>query len=305
MPLFGSSSSSSRRSPLSFFGRNKGLSKSTGNEYPHLEPPPAYTPTAAPASSPIAAPSFLAPAPESSPAASADQADSFLSQFDTVFLIDDSASMRGANWHATESALAKIAPICTAQDKDGVEIYFLNHRSGSPSGSYSNIKDTGHVREVFTTVAPRGGTPTGARLMQILKPYLKKLGEASKSKKSDERDQAIRPLNIIVITDGVPTDDVESVIVMAAKELDRFNAVPWQVGIQFFQVGDDPEAADDLRELDDALAGQHNIRDMVDTVPWDRTQAGGGLTAEGVLKVVLGAVHKKYDRRNATGGRQR
>ncbi|KAF3481129.1 uncharacterized protein GIQ15_03888 [Arthroderma uncinatum] len=240
-----------------------------------------------------------------SPAASTDKADSFLSQFDTVFLIDDSASMRGANWQATESALAKVAPICTAQDKDGVEIYFLNHRSEAPDGAYSNIKDTGHVREVFTTVAPRGGTPTGARLMHILKPYLKRFEEASKSMTPDERDEAIRPLNIIVITDGVPTDDVESVIILAAKKLDKCNALPWQVGIQFFQVGDDPDAAEDLKELDDALAGQNNIRDMVDTVPWDATQSGGGLTADGVLKVVLGAVHKKYDRKSAAGGRQR
>ncbi|EEQ27148.1 hypothetical protein McanMca71_005284 [Microsporum canis] len=302
MPLFGSSSKSRSKSPLSFLARHKKGSPppTTASVSPHLEPPPAYTPVSTTSAT---APSCSAS--ESPITASSDQADSFLSQFDTVFLIDDSASMHGASWQATENALAKIAPICTARDKDGVEIYFLNHRSGSANGAYSNVRDTGHVREVFTAVTPSGGTPTGTRLMHILKPYLKGFEEASKSMTSDERDRVVRPLNIIVITDGVPTDDVESVIILAAKKLDKLNALPWQVGIQFFQVGDDPEAAEDLRGLDDALAGQNNIRDMVDTVPWDNTQAGGGLDADGVLKVVLGAVHKKYDRRNATGGRQR
>jgi hypothetical protein len=42
--------------------------------------------------------------------------------------------------------------------------------------------------------------------------------------------------------------------VRAAKRLDACNAEPWQVGIQFFQVGNEPEAAEELRELDDGLA---------------------------------------------------
>jgi hypothetical protein len=50
--------------------------------------------------------------------------------------------------------------------------------------------------------------------------------------------EQVKSLNIIVITDGVPSDDVESVIVRAAKRLDQCNAEPWQVGIQFFQVGE-------------------------------------------------------------------
>lgn len=309
MPLFGSSSSS--KSPLKFLSRNKQSSPAQKSTYSnnistgssHLDAPPAYTPVLTTSTT---APSFPAASRSEggSLAASLDRPDSFLAQFDTVFLIDDSGSMRGASWKATENALAKVAPICTAQDKDGVEIYFLNHRSDSSNGAYSNIRDTGHVREVFTAVSPCGGTPTGTRLNHILKPYLKGFEEASKNMSPDERDNAVRPLNIIVITDGVPTDDVESVIIQAAKKLDKLNAVPWQIGIQFFQVGNDPEAAADLKELDDALAGHNNIRDMVDTVPWDGTQAGGGLDADGVLKVVLGAVHKKYDRKNATGGRQ-
>ena len=107
-----------------------------------------------------------------------------------------------------------------------------------------------------------------------------------------------------MITDGVPSDDVESVIVQAAKKLDAWSAEPWQVGIQFFQVGREPEAAEDLRDLDDALSSEHGIRDMVDTVPWTGDD-GQILTGDGVMKVVLGAVNRKLDRRRASDERLR
>ena len=105
----------------------------------------------------------------------------------------------------------------------------------------------------------------------------------------------MKPLNVIVVTDGVPSDDVESVIVAAARKLDRWEAPAWQVGVQFFQVGEERGAAEALRELDDGLGSQGGgVRDMVDTVPW----AGGeGLNADGMLKILLGAVNRRLDRK--------
>lgn len=69
-----------------------------------------------------------------------------------------------------------------------------------------------------------------------------------------------KPVNFIVITDGVPTDDVESVIVAAANRLERNNALLSQVGIQFFQVGNDSAATKSLKQLDNALVEKHKIR---------------------------------------------
>lgn len=104
----------------------------------------------------------------------------------------------------------------------------------------------------------------------------------------------VRPVNIIVITDGVFTDDAESVIMGVARKLDSVDAIAWQVGIQFFQVGDDESARLYLQELDDFLGGrQDGMRDIVDTVSWGQ----GGLCGEGILKAVLGAVNKRLDRR--------
>ncbi|KEF56543.1 uncharacterized protein A1O9_06731 [Exophiala aquamarina CBS 119918] len=221
----------------------------------------------------------------------------FLREFDTIFLIDDSGSMAGRSWRETSAALAAIAPICTTYDADGIDIYFLNHRNpNSTHGGYTNITTTAAVQNLFQTVRPLGGTPTGTRLSHILRPYLSEVAD-SIERQSHGHEATVKPLNVIVITDGVPSDDVESVIVNAAKKLDSYGAESWQVGIQFFQVGREPEAAENLIELDDALSGTYNIRDMVDTVPWTGDE-GQELTAQGLLKVCLGSVVRRHDRRS-------
>jgi len=257
------------------------------------EPPPAYTPRK---------PVVVGDGPMST---TSDSPYAFLTQFDTIFLIDDSGSMAGRSWRETSAALSAITPICTQHDSDGVDIYFLNHRNSfgtASGGAYRKVTRPAQVTEIFSTVSPRGGTPTGTRLGHILKPYVERVEAMAKVDSTANPDLMVKPLNIIVITDGVPSDDVESVIVNAARKLDNCNAQPWQVGIQFFQVGNEPEAADELRELDDSLADQKGIRDMVDTVPWNKDRRGT-LSADEILKVVLGAVHRKYDRRSASGRR--
>ena len=131
------------------------------------------------------------------------------------------------------------------------------------------------------------------RLHQLLRPYLASLVKAIEKGKSVED---VKPLNIIVITDGEAGDDVESPIISAAGKLDKMDAPGWQIGIQFFQVGSDPEATRALQELDDGL-GESGVRDIVDTVPWNGMQGGSGITADKVLKCVLGAVNRKLDRK--------
>ncbi|KAL2822318.1 hypothetical protein BDW59DRAFT_149473 [Aspergillus cavernicola] len=234
-----------------------------------------------------------------------DTAYSFLSTFDTIFLVDDSTSMRGKRWREAEDAIAAIAPICTHYDADGIDIYFLNHRNQQTSTAgtadgYKNVLDASGVREIFKSVSPSGATPVGTRLHHILKPYLSNLSTLT----AQGREAELKPLNIIVITDGVFTDDAESVIVSVAKKLDSpsIQAVSWQVGIQFFQVGDDEQARAFLVTLDDDLTKRRSydgIRDIVDTVPW-KGERGRVLNAEGILKCVLGAVNKRYDKVEAS-----
>lgn len=207
-----------------------------------------------------------------------------LSRFDTVFLIDDSGSMSGSNWSQTSAALAAIVPVCTAYDSDGVDIHFLNN-----SRPHYGVRSAGDVMQIFSSVSPFGTTPTGARLGDLLQKYLS----------AYKKNRAIKPLNIICITDGEPTDPakLEKAIVKAAKELDVLDARDRQVGIQFFQVGSDESATEALEELDNSLVEEHGVRDMVDTVSWKQMNGGRGLTGDGVLKAVMGAIDGKLDRK--------
>merc|ERR1712093_729591 len=260
---------------------------------PSNEPPPAAEPTPA-------------PAPTTS---GGEDPYSFLGTFDTTLLIDDSGSMAGRSWREVGQAISTIAPIVTQHDEDGIDVYFMNHKSSNPGapsegiapGGYRGIKRAATVHEIFERVRPQGGTPTGIRVHNILKPYLAKL----ESEMAAGRE--LKPLNLIVLTDGVPSDDVESVLLSAAKKLDKLEAPPFQIGVQFFQVGNEEGAKDSLEELDDGLSElvEGGVRDIVDTVTWtggrSSSDGGIGLTGDGILKAVLGAVVKRLDRRRASG----
>lgn len=241
----------------------------------------------------------------------------FLSSFDTVFLIDDSGSMYGSNWDETRAVLEAIVPICTEHDEDGVDVYFLNHKTsdegdalkGAAGTGYRGIKKSQDVQDLFKRVSPNGGTPTAMRMRSILNTYLK-LYTQRVQETGDET--ILRPLNLIIITDGAPNDEPEDEIVRVAKKLDALDAPMYQIGVQFFQVGNDPQATAALRNMDDDLTNKHpGMRDMVDTSTFDdspgTTKPGTSLfrsskkkatvlSSDAVLKVVLGAVVRRLDR---------
>ncbi|THX70971.1 hypothetical protein D6D05_08423 [Aureobasidium pullulans] len=244
--------------------------------------PPAYSPV----SNAFPVPQIAVSSPQDQ---TADDPYAFLSSFDTIFLIDDSGSMAGSRWRETQEALEAITPICTSHDADGIDILFLNN----PENPYHrNVSSPATVREIFSSVRPRGGTPTGQRLDSILRPYIRQCEQRG--------PEAVKPLNLIVITDGEPSDDVEAPLISCAKKLDKMDAPAWQIGIQFFQVGRDEGARAHLRALDDELAeiAGTELRDMVDTVPFKGAE-GEHLSADGILKVVLGAVNRRLDRKRS------
>lgn len=83
-----------------------------------------------------------------------------------------------------------------------------------------------------------------------------------------------------------------------------------QVGIQLVQIGNEctsyppcgaaiahepsaAEAREALQVLDDAIKEKHEVRDIVDTVVYD----GHAVSAEQILKVLLGGIQKHLDER--------
>ncbi|KAJ5711918.1 hypothetical protein N7488_006074 [Penicillium malachiteum] len=249
------------------------------------------------------------PAQVSAP--NADNVATGLRKFDTILIIDDSTSMEGYRWRELERAIAAIAPLCTQGDEDGIDIYFLNHAQ-----VYEHVKDTKKVQEIFSKVHPYGWTPVGEKLRNILEPYLARVQNMQRYRQSNWQTTDVpasvnvKPLNIIVITDGEFSDGhvAHSTIFQTASALDKCDppARSDQLGIQFFQIGNDKRATDFLQNLDNNLGkmcGRENVRDIVDTVVWKKkkwwvfwtSKKEPTLDSEWLLKVVLGGVNKAYD----------
>jgi hypothetical protein len=207
-----------------------------------------------------------------------------LRNYDTVFLIDDSSSMWGTKWEQTRDALKEIVPICTSYDKDGVDICFLNYGE-----ELNGVRSAKEVMAIFDKVKPLGTTPTGQKLGGLLRKYINRFSS----------DRSLKPMNIICITDGEPDNPthLRSEILWCAQRLDWMDAPARQVGVQFFQVGDDRNAEEALEALDNGLAEAHDVRDMIDTVSYTTIKAAGGFTANAVLKAVMGAIDGKLDRK--------
>ncbi|KAF9456828.1 hypothetical protein BDZ94DRAFT_1274706 [Collybia nuda] len=202
-----------------------------------------------------------------------------LNMIKTVILVDDSASMAGPLWADAREALAGITDLNAQVSNDGVDVYFMNDHRFS-----LNCKEGNEVKTLFNTVNPCGETPIGRKLEVLFDKYIPLI---------ENKTHFHRPIAIVVITDGVPTDDLTTVIVNAARRLDRNNVPPKKFGVQFAQIGNDPEATEALQELDDDLSRTYNIRDMVDTTPYN--PHNGFFTSETLVKILLGAVNEELD----------
>jgi hypothetical protein len=200
-----------------------------------------------------------------------------LDSIKTVILVDDSMSMAGTLWAEAREALAGVADLNSRFSTGGVDVYFLNNKKFG-----LDIKDGREVRQLFDTVDPVGQTPTGEKLQEMFDKYIPLL---------EDKNLAHKPITIVVITDGVPTDDPEEVIIGAARWLDKTAVPARQIGVQFAQIGDDEDATEALRELDEGLADQHGIRDMVDTTLYDGTE----FTTATMVKILLGAIDESVD----------
>ncbi|KAI1481020.1 hypothetical protein F4774DRAFT_67134 [Daldinia eschscholtzii] len=237
----------------------------------------------------------------------------FLKHFDTVFLIDDSKSMKN-HWSEVGTLLEKIAPICTERDPNGIDIYFVNHR---PRGYYMyaalgfdqersgylhigqavgvpGMRD--NVAGIFSSIKElKSRCRLDRRLGYILDQYMRDY-EQSRKDKSMGLGNTLRPLNLIVITAGITDDNPYDTLIRTARKLDILGAPPYQVGVQFFRVGDDEGARKALEVADNDLSDALDIRDMVDTTTW--SGGLGDLSPDAVLKVVLGAVERSIDKQN-------
>lgn len=149
-----------------------------------------------------------------------------------------------------------------------------------------NIKNSSDVNSILAKLQISGGTPTSIVLDKVLSEYFTEY---------DKTEGKIKPLSLIVLTDGIPNskDAVEKVIVKYSQKLKDMELYESQVGIQFFQVGNDPQAREFLEHLDDDLKKKYGCLDIVDTVS---SKEDGLKLKERVHKALVGAIDPKVDK---------
>ncbi|KAG9218773.1 hypothetical protein CCMSSC00406_0001113 [Pleurotus cornucopiae] len=219
----------------------------------------------------------------------AENALEILRKFDTIIVVDDSKSMSGPLWKEASNALAALAQTAGDYDTDGIDVHFLNdERVGR------GLKANSPHPHLNTIVRPGGISLIGEKLEELLLQYLDMI-EAAKDSGDPIALKAIKPTNFIVITDGVPTDDPESLFIVPLSTASLTSPRPIKLGIQFVQIGQSPKATEFLEELDNGLAATHGIRDIVDTTPF----IGGDLTSEVLTKILLGGINRRVDTKGA------
>lgn len=231
---------------------------------------------------------------------------SILESYNTIFILDDSGSMLGPSgvgnrtlWQLAVEALRPLALKAAKYDDDGVDIYLINQYCQG-----NNLKDAQSIERFFLGLnAKRQAlTDIGRKLEDVTRAYL-----------SDIRlGKPCKPLNVIIITDGAPTDksDLEAYINSTAKLLEAGNYPPSQFGIQFIQIGNDREATAYLDKLDDdrderkrkrlsfwsRKPKQRAARDIVDTT---KSVPNSQFNSEYLAKALLGGIHRRIDKEGA------
>lgn len=210
-----------------------------------------------------------------------------LCRYRTVFLIDDSCSMSSNGlWKEARDALSGVAATAVQYAREGIDIYFLNTNT-----HLRHARTTREVNDLFGVVQPTGAcTPIEARLEALITHHLDEF-EYHRTRGLP----SIKPMNLVIITDGV-TDDPDSLIntiLNVGSRLEEQNHPLNQIGIQFIQIGDNPEATQFLKHLDDDLVKSYRIkRDFVDTTPYK-----GVLSSKFLIKSLLGGINRKVDQK--------
>ncbi|KAJ8587944.1 hypothetical protein M405DRAFT_934418 [Rhizopogon salebrosus TDB-379] len=173
-----------------------------------------------------------------------------LAGYKTVIMIDDSISMgEEQSWTPVCEALAGITDLMNQYGSQGINLHFLHHHD-----CHINTKTSQGVQQIFDQMHPDGqDTPTTAKLEELINRYLPLV---------ERKHPQHEPIRIIVITDGVATDNdtFPEIIVSAVHRLERSQVPHEMFRIQFVQVGTDPKAAATLWVLGDRLAMESQIR---------------------------------------------
>jgi len=171
---------------------------------------------------------------------------------DYTLIIDKSGSMGTrdqaggkSRWQAVKESTIALANKCEELDPDGITVYTFAGRFKR----YENVT-AAKVEQIFQENEPSGSTNLTAVLQDALDHFFRK---------TDKRYETI-----LVITDGEPDDrkSVFEVIINATQKMTKDE----ELALSFIQIGNDPQATQFLKALDDKIMGVGAKFDIVDTV---------------------------------------
>lgn len=184
-----------------------------------------------------------------------------LKGYDIILMLDKSGSMEEklsngkTRWEQAQESTIAWARQAEKYDSNGITVIPF-------AGTWKEYQDvTGggdKVKQIFKENSPAGSTNTHLALEYVLNKYLTNAKTA-------------KPILILCVTDGAPTDEVATakVIAAATHRMERDE----QIGIQFLQIGNDPGATKFLKMLDDDLVSKYGAKfDIVDTNTFEEAE---------------------------------
>ena len=206
-----------------------------------------------------------------------------LSEFDLVFILDDSGSMNGRSgnitrWQELQQTVSQVIQIGRCFDDDGMDAYFLNRPP---------VRGIRQAQDLYPCFArmPQGSTPLAQAIDFVV------------------RDQGMRsrkPLLLIIATDGVPDDHMAF-----RRALETAVNNPHRtIRVQFLACSDVESEVGWLNVLDREVK---NV-DVTDDFASERAEVlrAGKVTefsrGDYVCKALLGGISDAYDKLDEVGG---
>jgi hypothetical protein len=159
-------------------------------------------------------------------------------------------------WEKAVVAIDGIVSQVSKVDPDGVDIVCFG--GNDEAQWYRNIKSTKGIEELVNDKPPRGQCHMGAAIDECINDAF-------------DKDMTKRPVAILVLTAGKPDDaeELDTTLMKAVNRLaDTCETCP--LSITFVQIGNDDEATDYLKHLDNHIqaecAANGETFDLVDTI---------------------------------------
>lgn len=193
-------------------------------------------------------------------------------------------SENATRWEKAVVAASGIASQVSRVDPDGIDIVCFGGDDGAQW--YRNVKSTKGIEEMVNDKRPRGRCYMGKALDECIKDAF-------------DKDMTKRPVAILVLTAGKPSDaeELDNTLKETVNRLaDSCETCP--LSITFVQIGTDEDATDYLKHLDNHIqaecAANGETFDLVDTVKDEELKASmkeiKGTQASGKNGAIIGAL---------------